>query len=97
MSTPGDAQYSGGYHEYTGGIPGDVQYSGGYHEYTGGYHNECNGRYHEYNGHVQYTGGTMSMPGDVQYPEVSIFPYSKFNCFPNDLLQHLSWYPPVYS
>ena len=68
MSTPGDAQYTGGYHEYTGG----------YHEYTGGcsvhredimstlgaYHDECGdimstpgdfstlGGYHEYTGEI---------------------------------------------
>ena len=35
MSTTGGVQYSGGYHEYTGGR--HIMMSvGGYHEYTGG-------------------------------------------------------------
>ena len=35
-STPGDVQYTGGYHEYSGDTPGGVQDTGGYCEYTGG-------------------------------------------------------------
>ena len=41
MSTSGDIQYIGGYHEYIGGIPrvhqGDIMSTlGGYHGYIGG-------------------------------------------------------------
>ena len=32
FSTPGDVQYTRGYHEYSGG----VQYTGGYHDKRGG-------------------------------------------------------------
>ena len=56
MSTLGGVQYTGGYHEYTGGVQyiegislstsGGVQYTGRYHEYTGGV--QYTWGYHEY-------------------------------------------------
>ena len=57
-----------------------------------GYHDECEG-YHEYSGSVQYTGGYHDECGDIMSTRGMFgtlgFPY-KFNCFPNDLLPHLS-------
>ena len=53
LSTEGDVQYRGEYHDSCGGYHeycGGVQYNGGYHplkfEYRGGYHDTCGG-YHE--------------------------------------------------
>ena len=52
LSTVGDVQYHGEYHEYHGGvilsIVGDTQYHWGYHDTYGGYR--------EYHGGVQYHG-----------------------------------------
>ena len=60
MSTSGDFQYIGGYHDECGRIPRVhremFSTSEGYHEYIGG-------RYHEYIG----GGDIMSTSGNVQY------------------------------
>ena len=73
-STPGDVQYTGGYHEYTGvyhdvweyEYSGDVQYNGGYHEYTGMF--STLGVVMSTLGDTKmHVGVIMSTPGDVQY------------------------------
>ena len=46
--------------------------------------------YHEYSGGVQYSG-RISWVHRGMFSTLG-FPY-KFNCFPNDLPLHLSWYP----
>ena len=69
LSTVGDVQYHGGYHDARGGYHeyrGGVQYRGGCHplkfEYRGGYHDTCGG-YHDTCGDIMSTLGVFSTMG----------------------------------
>ena len=74
MSTVGDAQYRGGYHDKCGdslGTVGDIMSTMGVilstvgdTQYCGGHHDACGG-YQEYCGGVQYCGGNLLL---FEYP-----------------------------
>ena len=62
LSTMGDVQYHGGYHDACGGYHeycGGVQYCGGYHPLKFQYH----GGYHDHVGDIMSTVGVFSTMG----------------------------------
>ena len=103
LSTMGDVQYFGGYHDKCGGYleyRGGIQYCGGYHEhrgsyleYRGGFHDACGG-YHGYCGGVQYRGEKifcyLSNYGTEHPPWSSLYPHMYHD------IRHSTEYPAQY-